>query len=314
MNKNYRQGAEDAAGVAAKGFNDVGNEAKGLSKQLAENNMVQSKINEGLINTVREIAFGFSASGNALNTMSPEGKTLLINALRLIKSVSDSPTEDAGDYYNHFFTILGVQPLLQSQFDPEKLGYLGQKDSEHILYVLLEYKAFFTDEAASNVAEDIIDNVNISHKRREAFEQSVIETVQDVGLKGILCKYDRKADESETQRLKQKLEEAQREAEVYKLQLNEAKRKETEREQESIKRNDVYESSSQKMTKNKKVKTTDGDKSGFGDVVVAIATLGMNRFFCVDEENNKEQPDNHAILFTDDSITVDSDANSITVG
>lgn len=58
--------------------------------------------------------------------------------------------------------------MMLSSFDPETLSHLGQHDSEYVLYILIEYGAFFTDEVALSIAKEFISYINISPKNAKS--------------------------------------------------------------------------------------------------------------------------------------------------
>lgn len=225
MNKNFKAGAEDVGTVAEKVFNQVGNELKGVGEDLKENAKDQHRKNGDIIDSIKEMTFGFGKE-----SISNEGKVLLISALRSIIKASFWPSVDASEeYYKHFYSILDVTPL--QQFDPEKLKHLGAKDAEYILYFLLEYKAFFNKKAALSKVDDIVSHINISPNRRKEFELYVKETVRDVGLEGILNRLKENAAVEKNKRLEKSLEhlenvleEERRKNEVYRDQVYEAER------------------------------------------------------------------------------------------
>ena len=227
MNKNYRQGAEDVAEIAGNGFKIVAYEVKGAGRHIEENAENQHKINDAVISILNEMKFGFAGKV----PISDESKILLISALKSIKVSSDSLSADACTYYEYFYNILDVNPL--REFDPEKLGYLKLKEAEHVLYILLEYKAFFKDNSALCTVADIINHINISPNKRNEFDLSIEETIRDVGFEGILNRYRNNAYEKKNERLEEDLNEEKLKNKAYKEEADAANRKAADAERKA---------------------------------------------------------------------------------
>lgn len=203
MNKQYVQGAEDVGEVAAEVFKKVAGEVGGLGNQIAENAKKQHQINDALIRFAKKVDYGFFA--HALDKMSIEDKTLVISAINGIKKSCDAPSDDALTYYMQLFAVLGVDPLMN--FYPDKLSNLTGEDAELTLFLLVEYKAFFTDQSAIQKAEDFAAHINISLKKHRDLAAIVQAAVDEVGINGILSKYEFQAQKQKIKEIEKEIKE-----------------------------------------------------------------------------------------------------------
>ena len=196
MIENFENGLKDAG--------EVIDEVKNMGEQQIEDADLQHKVNEDLTNPDEETAYGFSSS-KACDTMSSEDRTLLISALRDIKEASVSTSELAREYCDYFYAIFGVETL--PDFEADNLSKLSGKNAEYVLYVIIEYKAFFDCETALKKVDELTDCLTVSPKRRREYEEYVKAVADDISLQGILNKYETQALRAKNRKLEDEIAE-----------------------------------------------------------------------------------------------------------
>ena len=229
MNKQYVQGGEDVGRVAEKVLENANKEVNNLGEKLIEIADNQRYINNEIIENLKQGDYGFLAI--TLDKMSSEDKVLVISALNRIKKACHSLSVEANTYYSQLLAVIGFEPLLA--FSPDKLSNLIEKDAECALFLLVEYKAFFKEQSVIQTADDFVDHITVSPKKRRELEAIVQASVHEIGLSGILSKYEMKALKEEIKRLKEKLEEEKKQREVYEKKVEEDdKRRKREEDKE----------------------------------------------------------------------------------
>ncbi len=188
INKNYRNGAEDVAKIAAKGFDMIGKEVVGGVGALREVLEKQDKFEnkaldtmDGVIKTMDDVikrqklddyGRGF-VDFSLFDNMSPENKIVFFSALSLL--VDADETRDTSVYFGIAVVRFRVQETINENARIEKLvAKLNADEAALLTRMICEMVAISNNNSAVlSVSEAIIDCLTISNKDKQRIKSEV---------------------------------------------------------------------------------------------------------------------------------------------
>jgi len=190
INKNYRNGAEDIAKIAAKGFDMVGKEIVGLADWLEKYRESQKKIKEEMLDffddddaRLKLQEYGFTTVDFSLiDDMSPENKVVFVSALSLL--VDADETRNTSEYFGVAVVRFRVQQIIDNENARiEKLvARLSADEAALLVRMICEMVAISNNNSAVlSVSEAIIDCLTISNKDKQRIKSEVDKFADSCG-------------------------------------------------------------------------------------------------------------------------------------